>query len=222
VLNITTIIGAAEAERYVTHKHVAIVIDVLRCTSTIVFALQHGYQRIVPVRSLEGISEGTIAAETDGRQCQKSTFNNSPSQILAHPVLSEKLILCSTNGTPSLLACQQAYQVLVGSLLNAKAVAAAAVAIASQAGRSIVLVASGYHGEAEQEDLLAAEIITSYCRDPLVDEQAFKPAIAALFHGRAASSLRSKGFADDVQLCCQLNQVPIVPVLEQGIIFSLR
>src|SRR5918995_7184930 len=112
---------------------VAVVVDVVRATSTIVQALASGYRRVLccaeidEARELrERLGEGVLAGERRAAAIPGFELGNSPREFLEPR--GETLILSTTNGTRAIVAAAaNAQTVLVGSLLNLDAVVSAAL-----------------------------------------------------------------------------------------------
>src|SRR5262245_23211949 len=143
----------AEAER----APIAIVVDVLRATSTIAQALAVGYRRVLCCAEVEEavelrdrLGEGVLAGERHADPIPGFDLGNSPRE-LAEPH-GETLILTTTNGTRAILAAAaSAETVLVGSLLNLEAIAAAA-----RDGGDVEVVCAGLQGRFTIDDAYCA------------------------------------------------------------------
>src|SRR5438067_12910431 len=135
-----------------------IVVDVLRATSTIAQAVASGYERVLCTAEIEharaiGAAEGdaVLAGERRLEPIEGFALGNSPREVAAGP-RARTLVLTTTNGTRLLVAAAARYErVLVGSLLNLAAVAAAV----QDAGEVSVLCA-GVLGELALDDAYCA------------------------------------------------------------------
>ena len=134
----------------------AVVIDVLRATSTITLALASGYERVVVAGGIDAARE----LRADGRvlagehECQRPAdfdIGNSPEETLEPR--GPELILATTNGAPAILgALAVCDDVLVACLLNEDAVVEALASISGD----ILLVAAGTNGAMSVEDVYLA------------------------------------------------------------------
>src|SRR5215210_7390133 len=104
-------IDAAFLGAHVRPAHTAVVIDVLRASSTITLALASGYERVLVAGSIE--EAGTLRA--DGRvlagevNCAPAPgfdLGNSPEETLSPR--GRELVLATTNGAPALVAAAEA------------------------------------------------------------------------------------------------------------------
>ena len=195
----------------------AVVIDVLRATSTITLALSSGYERVLVAGSVD---EAT-ALRTDGRTlagevgCARAPgfdLGNSPEETL-DPRTTD-LVLATTNGAPAIVASSQvADDVLVASLLNLRAVCE------QLAGREdILLVCAGTDGRVSIEDVYLAGRISAALDGPRTDAAHVAEAVAAAypraFDALSASGgavgLRREGLEADIAFCAQESTVDVV------------
>jgi len=195
----------------------AVVIDVLRATSTITLALSSGYERVLVAGSVD---EAT-ALRTDGRTlagevgCARAPgfdLGNSPEETL-DPRTTD-LVLATTNGAPAIVASSQvADDVLVASLLNLDAVCE------QLAGREdILLVCAGTDGRVSIEDVYLAGRISAALEGPRSDAAhvaeavaaAYTTAFDALSASGGAVGLRREGLESDIAFCAQESIVDVV------------
>lgn len=213
----------------------AVVFDVLRATSSIVTALAAGYQRVYPATTKDAALTlaqrygYVLAGERGGLKIEGFPHGNSPLEFWPGPGTAQgvgmnRLVLTTSNGTAAIQRAAGASRVLIGSLLNARAVALAAL----QEGRDIILVCAGSEGQFSLEDTLGAgfvlkEIVTSADTPPSMDDLAMAAYNLAGYYsqnpltGLLASShgqkLQKLGHLDDLHWCSQLNRFDLVPVL---------
>ncbi|WP_035561358.1 2-phosphosulfolactate phosphatase [Hymenobacter sp. IS2118] len=135
---------------------VAVIVDILRASSTIVTALGEGVSHVFPVASLEecaalGQQHGCLtAAERDGLPAVGFDLGNSPFGFLdaGRVVRGRALSISTTNGTAALRQSLAAEAVVVGAFLNLAAVAA----FARAQGRDVLVVCAGWKGQFCLED----------------------------------------------------------------------
>jgi 2-phosphosulfolactate phosphatase len=198
---------------------VAVVVDVLRATSTIVAALDAGYRRVLCTRTADRARElagpgRTLAGERGCLAIEGFDRGNSPRFPDDHDGASE-LVLCTTNGTPALLsALSCADEVLVGSLLNL-----GAVVDAIPAGREVTVICSGTDGRFALEDAYAAGRIVELLRGPRSDAARAAERLAAsysdprtpLAESADATVLRATGQSGDIGFCAREGVSSLVP-----------
>jgi len=210
-----------------TRTQVAIVVDVLRASSTVVAALAAGYERVLCVDSVEAAwslrSPGrALAGERGCRRIEGFDFGNSPGEIA--PVSGGELVLCTTNGTPAIVAAAaRADQVLVGSLLNLDALAAAI-----PGGVDVTVVCAGTDGRFALEDAYAAGRIVARLEGARSDAAlaaerlagAYGSPLVPLADSADAAVLKSTGQEADISYCAQesvLAGVPVVQSVRDGV-----
>jgi len=146
---------------------IAVVIDVLRASTTIATALAHGATGVRPVlevaeaRTLaggRGVPPGPLlGGERGGLKIEGFDLGNSPLEYTAARVAGRPIVITTTNGTAAIDACGPARELLVGAVVNRSAVAARARQLAAGHGADAIhLVCAGTDGEVTEEDLLAA------------------------------------------------------------------
>ena len=226
---------ARDAYKAVERGDVVIVIDVLRCSSTIITALANGASELIPVPTVkaaralkEANSDLVLAGERRGVKPKGFTLGNSPLEFTVDAVSGKRIVITTTSGTNAITRSQGAGGVVIGAFLNVKDAGEVAVDIADEQKRGISLVLSGKKGRFSLEDFLCAgafmEILRSgktRCSDAAqVAYLAYRQSKGALFeaisHGNHAQYLSSIGLQDDVVYCCQRNCSSIVPRLVAG------
>lgn len=153
---------------------IAVVIDVLRASTTIVTALAHGATGVRPVLTVEvaralaaGFGSGSgsdsgvlLGGERGGLRIDGFDLGNSPLEYARARVAGRRIVITTTNGTAAVDACTDASEVLIGAIVNRAAAAARARELAVAHGTSnIHLVCAGTDGEVTEEDRLAAGAI---------------------------------------------------------------
>jgi 2-phosphosulfolactate phosphatase len=203
---------------------VVVVIDALRFSATVVAALAANMASIKIVASpAECVGEVT-AGERGGKKLPHVDHGNSPTELLRHDYAGKQLVLTTTNGAEVLLtASGPDTRVLIGTSLNAAAVADAAVRLAD--GAPITLLAAGRNNRPAVEDSLAAgEILRAMPGvrvhgEPPPTAAALEPEFFASDSGR---NLVALGYADDVRFCAQKDRYDVVPRYADGVITPWR
>ena len=135
-----------------------IVVDVLRATSTIVQALDAGYRTVYccaeveEARALkEELGDAVLGGERGGDPLPGFDFGNSPLEYLSPQ--AEEIVITTTNGTRAVVgAAANCDLVLVGSMLNLNAVAAAA----RERDEDVEVVCAGLRGGPSEDDAYCA------------------------------------------------------------------
>lgn len=200
----------------------AVVIDVLRATSTITLALASGYERVLVAGSIDEAMalrtpERTLAGEVGCARAPGFDLGNSPEETL-EPRGSE-LVLATTNGAPAIVAAAAAAdEVLVASLLNLAAV------IAQLADREdILLVCAGTDAKVSMEDVYLAGRLSAKLDGERSDAARIAEAVAAAYPNAidalgasgGAVGLRREGLESDIDFCAQESIVEVVGRLSE-------
>lgn len=156
---------------------VAVVIDLLRASTTITRALDAGARSVVPClgiedafalrRELLGAVPGSVpgsvlGGERGGTRIPGFDLANSPREYTPTAVRGRDVIFTTTNGTRAILAAlgqdgRGAARVLIGCLNNLDATARALL----DDGRDVLLVCAGTDARESSEDLIAAGAIAA-------------------------------------------------------------
>ncbi len=140
---------------------VAVVIDVLRATTTMLHALAAGCDAIIPCGEIDearkvadSLPVGTalLAGERKGLKIEGFDLGNSPGDCTAETCNGRTMVMTTTNGTRAILASLGADRVLVAAFVNKSATIEALKAD----GRPIHLVCAGTDGEVSLEDTMFA------------------------------------------------------------------
>lgn len=143
----------------------AVVIDVLRATTTIVQALSMGAECIWPCQTVEQARTRAAEIESAGfrpllageRECLRVAgfdLGNSPAEYTEEITNQREIVFTTTNGTAAMLRCVPARRILIASFTNLSALVRLL-----EAADHIVLVCSGTNGQLTREDVLLAGAI---------------------------------------------------------------
>lgn len=148
----------------------ALVIDVLRASTTIVSALTHGCRAIVPVadagearrraRAYPG-EVPLLAGERRGETIDGFDLGNSPIEVGSPKIRGRTVLLTTSNGTRALLAARPAAAIGVAGFVNL----AAAAAWAAAQRLPVTLVCAGERGAASLEDSVCAGMLARRLRE---------------------------------------------------------
>ncbi len=149
---------------------IAVVIDILRATTTMIHALAAGAKAIYPcseideARSLAAATPGKVllTGERNGATIPGFDLGNSPRDFKAAAVRNSTIIMTTTNGTPALCAALAAERVLVAAFVNFSAVCEQL----TNDNRPIALVCAGSDGSPSLEDtLFAGALVDHLCEN---------------------------------------------------------
>jgi 2-phosphosulfolactate phosphatase len=227
--------GAREAAE---RGDITIVVDVLSFSSTVVTAVNYGaiiFPYPPPINEQAMDYANQVGAELLlGRAEAARLGKPSLSPVSFGPDhAGRKFVLCSLNGAACTWLAAKVPALLVGSLLNASAVAKLANRLQSETGANITVVPCGEHwnhvSEGENglrpavEDYLGAGAILSKLKGSKSPEAqicigAFQQSEAnlseLLWDCGSGRELREFGFEDDVRHCARVDVYQDVPVLQ--------
>jgi 2-phosphosulfolactate phosphatase len=198
--------------------HVAVVVDVMRATSTIAQALAAGYRRVLCCREIDEAralreelgDSAVVGGERNAILVEGFDLGASPREYLEPR--AETAIITTTNGTKSILAAAATSElVLLGSLLNLDAVAAEARA----PGKDVTVVCAGYQGSFAIDDAYCAGRIVGLLDGARTDAAVAAAALAHFYssawEGVNARTYGPPGLEDDLRWCTQENTLRVVP-----------
>ncbi|NBW85687.1 MAG: 2-phosphosulfolactate phosphatase [Planctomycetia bacterium] len=173
--------------------HVAVIIDVLRASTTMTTALAHGAAGVRPMLTVEQARAAAgpgvlLGGERGCVRIPGFDLGNSPLDYVPDVVAGRRVVITTTNGTAALERCRAAREVLVGAMVNRSAVACAVRVLAGRCGsRHVHLVCAGTDGAVSGDDVLTAgAILDAAAADPAaVGDELDAPARAALESFRA-------------------------------------
>ena len=148
-------------------KDVSIVVDALRASATMTIAFNN-FKKVIPAftpeeaRKIAKTENAILAGERLGKKLDGFQIGNSPQKVENYKTDKDTLVLTTTNGTRIMEAMNST--VLIGSFINAKAVAKKAVEIATT---HIDLVMAGRKHKFALEDYLACGEILYWIKKEL-------------------------------------------------------
>jgi 2-phosphosulfolactate phosphatase len=196
---------------------VGVVVDVLRATSTISQALASGWPRVLCCPGIdearavrEQLGEGVLGGEREAKKIEGFDVGASPREFIASG--DESLILTTTNGTRAILAAAAACgEVVLGSLLNLDAVAAAA----RERGADVVVVCAGFQNAFALDDAYCAgrivELLPGDRTDAAKAAELVARAYPDAYAGLTARTYGPPGLENDIRYCAQENLLAAVP-----------
>lgn len=222
VPNVFIELGPSGAKEASDRGDVVIVVDALRATSTIVAALAGGMAAVRPVATVDECVGEVTAGERGGHKVPHLDFDNSPVAFVDGEHRGKKLCLTTTNGSECLLSAAQNDQaiVLAGALLNATAVAKAALTLAQRRTCNITIVVAGRNNQIAIEDQIAATQIALAI--PGAEVRGSVPMLTTddflidFLNSDSGRNLSSLGRVQDVIFCAQKDMFSIVPMLRDG------
>jgi len=237
-MKISAFFTPAEAREEDLKGKIAVVIDVLRASTTIVVAISNGAKQIIPIGSVEKAYElretlrelrPLLCGERDGQKLPNFDLGNSPFEYTESVVSGKTLIYASTNGSQAIIrAGAHASSVYIVGFVNLPF----AVSFLTEKLQDIALICAGRLGGFSLEDATCAGmLIKSFLSDKryeMTGDQAkvavmlyerfsrnISEALMTSVHGRYLASL---GFEADVRFCAEVGIYKVIPRLEGKII----
>jgi 2-phosphosulfolactate phosphatase len=212
---------------------VAVVIDVLRATTTVIHALAAGCVAVRPVAEIEdarnladSMRAGRVllGGERGGKPLDGFDLGNSPREYTAKRCRNATLVLTTTNGTRALLRAAEAERTLVAGFVNFSAICEQL----RQDSRPVHIVCAGTDGAVTLEDTLLAGAFVDYLCDAgevrLNDgarlawdcyETHGRVLLGALEISQGGANLRELGYDDDIRAAAQIDQFALAPELRR-------
>lgn len=212
---------------------VAVMIDVLRASTTIVHALAGAAEAVVPCETVDEARrvaaalpdhEVLLGGERGGTRIEGFDLGNSPSVYTSERVAGQTIVFTTSNGTRALRVCETAGRVLIGAFVNRRTL----VRVLAGDGRPVHLVCAGTEGHLTAEDILFAgavaddlladpdrtridvqtQMAIDYYRSRSSDQKTFRE---TLRDSRGGQNLVRLGFTADIERAAQQDLFDIVP-----------
>jgi 2-phosphosulfolactate phosphatase len=212
---------------------VAVVIDVLRASTTMIHALAAGCTAVLPVAEVDEAQRlaGSMRAgkvilggERGGRPVPGFDLGNSPGEYTAAVCKGAALVLTTTNGTRAVLHAAAADRVLVAGFVNFSAVCEQLLGDT----RPIHLICAGTDGEVTLEDvLLAGAFIEAFCDAGFAFNDSARLAWDCFEHhgmvprdalqlSKGGANLLALGYDEDILAAAAVDRFFLVPELRRA------
>jgi 2-phosphosulfolactate phosphatase len=196
----------------------AIVVDVMRATSTIAQALAGGYRRVLCCAEIDDAlalraelgDAAVTGGERDAKRVDAFDLGASPREFLEPR--AETLILSTTNGTRAIVAAAESCgEVVTGSLLSLSAVAE----LARGRGEDVVVLCAGYKDAFAIDDAYCAGRIVGLLGAERTDAAVAAEAIASRYpnavDGINARTYGPPGLEEDIAWVAREDALDVVP-----------
>ena len=220
---------------------VAIVLDVLFATSTIVTAVAHGAAAVIPALD-------ETAARDEGARHAPGSFvlagelyaetlpgfaPPTPLALLEYGVAAKTVIYSTTNGTVALKGAAGAEDVYAAALLNGQAVVEHV--LRAHRERTILIVCSGSMGNFNLEDYYGAGYLVDLIAERLGERTDFSDAArvaralyrsgepyATLRDCRVGRMMAARGLEHEIEFAAQRSTLDVVPRLDGDRLVATR
>lgn len=216
---------------------VAVVIDVLRATSTIITALYNGCKEVIPMAEIEeavNISKNyekdtfILGGERNAEKIEGFHLSNSPWEYSREQVEDKTVLITTTNGTRAITKAADAKEVVLASFINITAICDYVAAL----GQDIAIICAGTLGKFSADDTLVAGALICGLHNKdiplqlddlgmtaeLMYEHSRNDLHGILSKTRHYSKLKELGLERDLDDCLKLDTAPIVPIYSDGIV----
>jgi 2-phosphosulfolactate phosphatase len=211
----------------------AVVIDVLRATTSIVVAFANGCRSILPVASAAEAWRArstdpalVLAGEEGGLRVEGFDLGNSPREFTRAAVADRDVVLTTSNGTKAMRAVGPGRTVAIAALRNRAAVGDWVVA----RGADGLIVCSGYEGAFSLEDAVCAGAIVERAvrnaprlglgdgaRACRILWESFQSDLPRLLRGTGWGERMLKlGYEADLDFCAALDATDVIPAMREG------
>lgn len=216
-------------EEYLENK-IVVVIDMLRATSVIVTALANKAKEVFPILTVEealkkkeelimnGITP-LLGGERKALKISGFDFSNSPLEYSSDKIQGKSIILSTTNGTRAINLSLKAEEILIGAIVNAKAIAREL----KKYNKDVVFINAGTNGQFSMDDFICSGYMISLLCDKDNNELSdiAKTAkyiyenntdlISYIKEANHYNVLKSLNLLRDLEYCCQKDIIDIVP-----------
>ncbi|MEI6349245.1 MAG: 2-phosphosulfolactate phosphatase [Bacteroidota bacterium] len=220
-------------------KHVTIIIDVLRASTSICAALSNGVKAIIAVSEIEELKRlkqlgYVIASEREGLKLDFADMGNSPTHFLSDKLKGETIAYSTTNGTRAinLIKDQEETPIYIAAFTNITALTNYIINLS----QNVVIVCSGWKHTFSLED---AVIAGAYC-EKLLESAKF----ATICDSSSASidlwnlakedlisyidkcihrhRLEKLGLDESIPYCLTADSTNVVPFVNNGMIINVN
>ena len=161
VLNVYSLPRLVEPEQMA--GGVAVVIDVLRASTTIVHALTSGAREVLPCVEVDDAraaaknlpeDERVLGGERKGLPIDGFDYGNSPEDYTYERVSRKSVVFTTTNGTRAMQHARMADRVLIGAFVNVTAIVEELIG-----HEQIHLLCAGTNGQMGHDDVMLAGLL---------------------------------------------------------------
>lgn len=242
-MKIEVFLTPAEFEENSLKEKIAVVIDVLRASTSIITALQNGAKEVIPVAEVETAmkiasnlfaGQSMLCGERNGKLIDGFDLDNSPESYVPEIVTGKSLVFCTTNGSRALVKARHAKSLLVAGFVNVSMVKEFIFRPENEES-SVAIVCAGKDGHLSLEDTLCAGLVIDRLMNDKKPKAAFQLTdtalaaqvlyerfrgneLAALTESEHGRYLASIGNAGDIPACAKIDGIQALPVLEDSVI----
>ncbi len=211
---------------------VAVMVDVIRASSTIVYALANGASSVYPIADVSSAralrtklgTDTLLGGERGGKRIDGFDLGNSPAEYVSDVVHGRQIVFTTSHGTNALERMKNARLILIGSFLNLNALAESIL----KENHNVYIVCAGTGDQVSIEDSICAgnlvrllsdqgwelgndaALLTRAAFDGITENKLFK----LIEIGRAGGVMRNIGHLDDITRVLEMNKLNLVPQVD--------
>ncbi|SFB15380.1 2-phosphosulfolactate phosphatase family protein [Clostridium frigidicarnis] len=231
-MKIDLIISADDISEVKTKGKTVVVIDMLRATSVITTALNNGAKKVIPFLTVEEALEYSkdnrknfiLGGERRAVKIEGFDLSNSPLEYVKELVNDKVVIMTTSNGTRAIKGCENAKNLLIGAMINAKAIAKRIIEL----DNDVVFVNAGTQGQFSMDDFICAGYMIKLLEEndnvDLTDVaftakhiyESHEDIQSFIVNARHYNIIKSLGLEEDLGYCMKKDILDIVPFYENG------
>ncbi len=217
---------------------VAVVVDILRASTTILTALDNGAEAVRPCLTIDEAlacrdedKHVLLGGERGGIRIEGFDLSNSPTDFTQEAVGGRMIAFTTTNGTRALHHSAQADEILIGAFANVTGLAG----YLAETDRPVHIVCAGTNGDVTGEDVLFAGALVNEMlhadRDAGLFDLSDAAKIAsdywqrhcgsdpdlqlqpAIMNSRGGRNLVQLGYEKDIATAAAINSVPMLGIV---------
>ena len=231
---IDLIISADDIKEEKLINKTVVVIDMLRATSVITTALANGCSSVIPVLTVEEALDIAgddreryiLGGERKALKIEGFDFSNSPLDYSKENVEGKTLVITTSNGTRAIKGSEGAKNILIGAMINAKAVAEKILEL----NNDVVIVNAGTLGQFSMDDFICSGyIIDHLCKSTDIDltdiattahyvYKSNEDIVSFIKYAWHYKRIIELGLMADLEYCCTKDCIDVVPEYNEGVI----
>ena len=206
----------------------AVVIDMFRATSVIITAMNNGCKEIIPFLTIKetlkkadeiGRENCILGGERNAVKIEGFDVSNSPLEYTEDLVKNRSVLMTTTNGTKTLTRCCEAENILIGAMINAKAVAEKII----EMNNDVVIVNAGTKGNFSMDDYICSGYIineilkkksldlTDIAKTAVLIFKSHEDILSYVKEASHYSVMKGLKLEDDIEYCIKKSIINIVP-----------
>jgi len=231
---IDLIISADDIKEEKLINKTVVVIDMLRATSVITTALANGCSSVIPVLTVEEALDIAgddreryiLGGERKALKIEGFDFSNSPLDYSKENVEGKTLVITTSNGTRAIKGSEGAKNILIGAMINAKAVAEKILEL----NNDVVIVNAGTLGQFSMDDFICSGYIIDHLSKStdidLTDiattahyvYKSNEDIVSFIKYAWHYKRIIELGLEADLEYCCTKDCIDVVPEYYEGVI----